>query len=486
MRSPETSAASGRTPTPGGSAPTRLVTEWIDHANVPFDGEVDQLLAGDLDGDGREDILAFHRNALGVDELTVLRLGAAQKLEAIPIGVHARSTLGDFDGDGRLDLAYWANGLFTVDRGMGETFDRITEVHDAFNPHPREAIDYVTEPLPGHGIYAFPQRRIDQSFTVVREHRVHQGGDVVSAGAKERRHVFHYRGPRADAHGRGFLGFSVVEEWDPDRLAETITTYDNVTADQRVYPFAFVPESIQRAVVIDGTGTRARVHRIEFKNEIDHLNGGKTYFVHPAAFRSLEWEEDVSVDLEDKAELHLGAIDGADEHTALRVRHGSSTYDEYGNLLSETRRTLHGVESKTVSTYEKRVDDWLIGLLSTQTTTSATSESFPPPLPRHVAYQYEARGLLCHVFLEKDDPDPSLPEVLTYTRDLEGLVSAVTASAVGVPSRTTHFAYEPSERVHRSQIWNDLGHAQWFLHDDDARGAAGVGGRQRRAHPGKV
>jgi RHS repeat-associated protein len=122
------------------------------------------------------------------------------------------------------------------------------------------------------------------------------------------------------------------------------------------------------------------------------------------------------------------------------------------------------VESTTVSTYEKRVDDWLVGLLSTQTTTSAVGGSFPPPLPRHVAYEYEERGLLCHVFLEKDDPDPSLPEVLTYTRDDEGLVRAVTASAVGVPPRTTHLAYEPLERVHRSQLWNDLGHAQWFLH----------------------
>ncbi|MEO7332297.1 MAG: hypothetical protein ABI193_27220, partial [Minicystis sp.] len=268
-----------------------------------------------------------------------------------------------------------------------------------------------------------------------------------------------------DVHGRGFLGFSTVEEWDPARLAETVTTYDNRTAEGSIYPYAFLPKTIQRAVVIDGSKTRARITRTEVQSQIDHLNGGKTYFVHPVSWKSLEWEEDVTIDLADELELHLGGIDGADEHTALRVRHGSSTHDAFGNVLEEKSTTIHGVDSATVSTYEIREHDWLVGLLESRSTTSSTPGSGSTPTPRHVGYQYDFRGLVCHVYLEKDDPDPAIPAVITYARDAEGLIVGVTASAFKVPQRTTHVAYEPGERVHQSQIWNDLGHSQWFLRD---------------------
>jgi RHS repeat-associated protein len=435
-------------------------------AAIPFDGEHDLLQSGDLDADGKDEILAYHRNALGTDELTILRLGPKDTLEVFPEGLHARSSLGDFDGDGLLDLASWSNGLFTVDRGTGETFDRVSAVYDALVPHPLEAVEYATEPLALYGVVELPSRRMTTAFTVVREHRIFQGSDTDSPATPDHRLRYHYRGPLADLHGRGFLGFSLVTTWDPDRLAETVTTYDNITRQGSVHPFAFLPASIQRAVMIDTHGgKRARIERIDTQYSKDLLDGGKTYFVHPSSFRSLEWEEDVSLDALESAELHLLDIDGADEHSALRVRHGSTTYDAWGNVLIDERRTLHGVETRTVSTYEIRQDDWLIGLLETRVTRSGLAGAHPPPVERHLAYEYTSTGQLCHVFLEKDDLDPSLPEVLTYSRDETGQVVAFSASAIGVPTRTTHVAYDAHERAFVAEVWNDLGHAEWFLHD---------------------
>ncbi|MFO0759772.1 MAG: RHS repeat-associated core domain-containing protein [Byssovorax sp.] len=268
-----------------------------------------------------------------------------------------------------------------------------------------------------------------------------------------------------DVHGRGFLGFSTVIAWEPARQAETVTHYDLETMQGALVPFAFLPKSVEQAVVMDAGPKVARLSRTETVYQVDDLHGGKTHFVHPASFTTLEWEEDVTVAADEQAERHIGAIDGADDHNALRVRHGSSSYDGFGNLLEDTVATAGGVERRAVSTYEVREDDWLIGLLQSRTTTSGDPSAFPTPAPRHTSYTYDDRGLLCHVYIEKDDPDPSIPEVLTYSRDHEGLVRAVTHSAVGVPARTSHVALDPEERVAVVQVWNDLGHSRWVLRE---------------------
>ena len=64
----------------------------------------------------------------------------------------------------------------------------------------------------------------------MREHDIYQGADAASlSGTPSQRHLYNYQDPRSDVHGRGFLGFGTVRHWEPDRIAETITTYDNAT-----------------------------------------------------------------------------------------------------------------------------------------------------------------------------------------------------------------------------------------------------------------
>ncbi|MFO0755488.1 MAG: hypothetical protein U0359_03300 [Byssovorax sp.] len=217
----------------------------------------------------------------------------------------------------QIELASWDTGILTVDRNTGETSDRIDQIYDMFDPLPRE-------------------------------HRVFQGRDLVSNEGQEERRIYHYRGPRMDVHGRGFLGFSTVIAWEPARQAETVIHYDLETMQGALVPFAFLPKSVEQAVVMDAGPKVARLSRTETVYQVDDLHGGKTHFVHPASFTTLEWEEDVTVTADEQAERQIGAIDGADDHNALRVRHGSSTYDGFGNLLEDTVTTVGGVERRAL------------------------------------------------------------------------------------------------------------------------------------------
>jgi RHS repeat-associated protein len=114
------------------------------------------------------------------------------------------------------------------------------------------------------------------------------------------------------------------------------------------------------------------------------------------------------------------------------VRTGQYDYDDYGDVLDAIEKTQGGVTTETAATYDNLTADWLIGLRRTEDVTSYGFGA-PVPAPRRRAYDYDARGLLCHAYTEKDDPDPSIPQAVTFTHDAEGLLRAVTASAVGKP-----------------------------------------------------
>ncbi|MEO7590855.1 MAG: hypothetical protein ABI134_06555, partial [Byssovorax sp.] len=402
----------------------------------------------------------------------------------------APSAIGDFDGDGLLDVLVKADRGQSTDSvtvyhqiGVGTT-DRIVAVNNAgdpgdSDPSARESILYSNTQFADVGATCkYPQRCIRQGFAVVREHDVYQGADLAKSGPPVRRHLYNYEDPRFDVRGRGFLGFGTVREWDADRGAETTTTYDNSTSDDNgihlVYPGALKPKTILRAIPMDVSGHpahgNARLSRIEYSYQLVRLHQGQTYFVHPLAWDALDWEEEVAIDHGDAARVHITEIDGGVEKPVLRRRQGSYLYDEYGNQREAQVVTLHGVSTKTVSTYNNDAVNWLVGQLkTTDVTTSEYGE--PAPAPQHKDYDYDARGLLCHVYTEQNHDSAAIPQLVTFTHDSEGLVSAVTTSAKGKPLRTVHMAYEPTERVYPSETWNDLGQASWTLFDP-ARGVS--------------
>jgi RHS repeat-associated protein len=458
------------------------VIDWqgLDHSDLT----TWRLEVADLDADGRDDLMLVHQT----DDRKVLlfQIDAQGVIHESLAPFLAPSAIGDFDGDGLLDLVVKSAEGDTVtvfhQTGPGTT-DRIVAVNDAgdpgdSDPDARETIRYSNAQIPP-GSCTYPQHCMGQGFAVVTEHDVHEGADVVASGPHRRRQLFTYEDARSDRRGRGFLGFGTVRQWDPDRAAETITTYDNATSDDNgihlVYPGALRPKTVLRVVPMDAPQTTfpdARLSKTTYVDQLDRLNLGQTYFVHPASWETVEWEETVTVDHRDAARVHITGIDGVaavPTHglaLALRTRDGTTKYDAYGNVVDATESTFNGVRSETVSTYQPDVPSWhLDKLVATDVTSYGPGMAVPKAQHKDYDYTTDGRGLLCHVATEVNDPDRSIPEVVTFTHDKEGLVNAITKSAYGKPLRTVHMAYEPTERVYAAETWNDLGQASFLLFD---------------------
>ena len=468
-------------------------TPWPPSEVVEFPPGIDlskpqdwRLDAADLDGDGKDEVLFIHMT----DERKVLRFSFTESsgyngTNVIQSNVpfRAPSVIGDFDGDGLLDVLANKDGIATVYHQTGPgRIDRIIAVNNAGDPgdddkNARETISYSNAQFPDvDAVCRYPQLCPRQGFAVVRERDLYQGAEVAANGSPRRRHFYGYEDPHFDARGRGFLGFGTVREWDADRGAETTTTYDNSTLDDNgirlVYPGAFRPQTVLSVVPMDVTGQahlpQARLSKTSYTYVLNRRNQGQTYFVTPLTWDSLEWEEQVVVDYDDMARVHITGIDGVTEKLALRQRTGTYHYDDYGNELDATVKTLDGVRSAMVSTYAYDFVNWLISEVKT-TDVTVSEHGQALPAPQHRDYDYDKRGLLCHVYTEKNDSNPEIPQLVTFTHDDEGLVIAVTASVKGKPLRTSHIAYDATERIYPSQTWNDLGQASWTLFDP-ARG----------------
>ena len=91
------------------------------------------------------------------------------------------------------------------------------------------------------------------------------------------------------------------------------------------------------------------------------LNSGRTHVVFPHDWRNTTWEEDVVIDWDTTAGVHVTGIDGPVQ-SALRTRIGSARFDDWGGLLNETTETAGGVRTTVATTYEHREADWLLAL----------------------------------------------------------------------------------------------------------------------------
>lgn len=482
--------------------------------SIPHD-ELATLRIGDMDGDGRDDIVSFYNTSLtcncpsgegdpladpkALDSITTTSGGQEHVSVLLSKGdgtfSHQRqdlyagdrsvkrgrpfSLLGDFNGDGRLDILRNQDSALKVLLQSGEVRERVTDVTDENAAVARTSVDYsqVWTDRPGQetNTCAAPLVCVRTGLPVVR--RLTSRESYFDNSIAPQKSVYYtYADPVAHRR-QGFLGFAKVSVWDDDRPAETITTYDvRTTLDGgKHYPFASVPATATTAVPVDPVDyshetfpiaiERARVTRTTSTYEFRPLNGGFTHAVLPKTSRASTWESasDLFPNLDAAglpASPHL-VIKTGEPSTPLRRVDGDTTYDDYGNLVKDHQVTQNGVESTTINHYDLRPAVWLISLCDKQTTTRAEHDGTPAPVTRVVDNHYDERGLLDTVWVEKGNLNDQLRSTTAYEIDDAGVVTKSTVSTPGLDDQVTHIEYgtpfsgQPDEEIYASQVWGE-------------------------------
>jgi RHS repeat-associated protein len=443
----------------------------------------------DVDGDGRSDIVSFHKLptpnitlllSKGTGVFTQVDLDQDPGFQDI-VGGWGSSQFGDFNGDGHPDIVKISDGSMVVLAQDPSYSDRLLSVTDELTKWARETITYSNEwsdrpDDKGSYTCAYPLHCIRHGFPVVRSvqsraHLVDPSFLDVQVGARWT--YYSYEDPVSDLRGRGFLGFGTFHVWDPQRPMETITKFDQRTKDGTIYPGAFRPKSVTTIVPIltqDEVAAapllaNARVTESEYWYELRSLNSGISHAVFPYSSTTKEWEQPVTIDwatygFSTSGRHLIGVYD--DFAFPLREVARATELDDYGNTLLSWSWTLGGVTEGVSNTYEYRPLDWLISLPH-EHCVRKTEEAAPgtPSVRRCETYTHDFSGRVATASIEEGDLNPDIPETTTFAYDTLGLSTSITFEAAGIASRTAHTEYEPvfpgqpDERVFPSQVWAD-------------------------------
>ena len=453
---------------------------------VALPAQQTDLRIADLNGDGRDDIVAFHAATTvsisrGDGSFTSGDIAADGGANDPEVG-RSTSQLGDFDGDGRADIVRITNNQMTVLTHNSTGFEeRMTAVSDEGATHWREHVTYSRawsdhpEKTTSYAS-AYPLRSVRSGLVVARQ--VTSWAHFVdnSPGNVARVMRYSFDDPVADVRaGGGFVGFGTFTVWDPRRPSQTVTAYEHRTQkDGKRYPLARTPSMVTTAVpiltqaqVAQAPGNaKARVTRTRYTPEYRPLDPpGTRYAVLPNTSATKEWEQQVTITW---AELpgtqtvsHLGSLT---EPGNAPVRVDTDVdVDGTGSTTKATRQTAGGITETARIDYEYRTPAgpvWITFPLPwKQSIERAEAGGDPGAVTRRTEYHHDSALRLDAVYVEKDNPDASLRRTTTYEYTDYGSVRRVVQSADGLPDRDTRFEYtpvwagQPAEEVYSSQVW---------------------------------
>jgi RHS repeat-associated protein len=469
----------------GTSFPSCVVANFTGRGSEPVCDDLPypwRTTVFDSDGDGRDELYEYFAQTVAgsflVTQVQHVYWDDAGKRHDEPVTQTPLMT-GDFNGDGLPDAIFYdmvQQKTFAA-LNAGATRDVMVGVRNETAPKPMETVTY-SQRWSASTVYektcAYPQTCMRQGMNVVVERDVYQGSDV----DKYEHNFFNYEDPREDVYGRGFLGFATVRTWNPDRLSETITEFDNATSVNGVY-FAMMPSRVSLYTAI-GAVDGARGHYnvrgsvVNSKYAVD-APSKRSYFRHPTTWDSAEWETDASIDMTLGIAKHF--VFAGPAPIALRQRTGEVWFDSYGNQTYSRSETVGGVKTEVTATYDEFPKIWLISEL-TQTLTTVTEPGNGSPVPRQVSYTYGKSGELTSNTIENASSDAAIKYTTSFKYNSDGLVVSKTGSQsaflsplppgaplpVGDADRSVYTEYDPDEGIFPRKIWNDLGHVVRMLY----------------------
>nr|WP_297385336.1 FG-GAP-like repeat-containing protein [uncultured Roseateles sp.] len=306
----------------------------------PYDASVhatSQML-GDMDRDGRLDLFT----GSAICQLNDVAATPCQVLQGAELPFFLSGNMkGDFNGDGLLDHAYYdlPNRQWTIrlmgNGGYPDLLQTITEGSGRVLRFEYAGIeDPAVHTVGAQAVY--PQRNQTSGIAVVKRMQTSNGvGGWLTTD-------YRYEGARLDLQGRGSLGFSGFAAID--RTTNVTTT---ITLDQQ-FPYTGVEKS-KRSVHQNGVVLEQTTNEYASVATV-----GTSRFIYPRSSQTVQKD-----------------LNGAMLPTRSRRVDGDSGIDAYGNVrrMVDTVTEPGGAiyETLTVTEYENREADWLLGLKRRET-----------------------------------------------------------------------------------------------------------------------
>ncbi len=370
---------------------------------------------------------------------------------AKPIAPRFRPATADLNGDGREDILAFTDqdsGIATIFLSGGP-FDLLSEVDDGSNPLdsgnpgylPSVAITYDTMIDRSMASLA-PMSAAAQGDTTYRSradaandcsytHSCAAGSSLVvsryafnNGANKARKFAVQYRDGRVDGRGRRSLGFGSVVQRDLDTGAGKVVFNDNITYDGslRAYPYAGQP----RETWSWAPGLVTQPQPLQFNVTYDSrllvtisTNDGKSYFTG-TAFEQVEEREGLYDPGQTLYENAANKQQWPLVSSSLTVQNldafGNVTFSHFSNVEADVSIDTH----RTVANLQA---DWLLGEVTDEVVCSAAGGETQC---RGTHRDFDELGSV-KTASRVDGGDPSAALEISYSRDAFGHVIKTTA-----------------------------------------------------------
>jgi len=374
----------------------------------------------------------------------------------------------DMDGDGFPEIYAGGSVYAHVRDGYGKA-DALIGIHDGLAKDTNVSYAAIAsdassaDPLYERGTTCqYPQQCLSSGLWVVNHYSTSAdwseagkptGAPGSSLGPAVEFFDFRYADARADARGRGFLGFAKKVETNGNTHAITETSFDNGETDTGFgYPRANHPSSMLRTTQLSGSTYRSQYSSTKYR--VTPVLNGLTALVQPLEVLAHTEENEGTPDVPG-----LGSA-------AISSSTTSYQFDDFGNLALQETTYANGDVYRVSAHFDqnRQPGKWLLSLPRDSSETSVVgsrsvsrtrsfdtdpatglirSEKVQPSgdasVAQSITYEHNALGQVTHVAAAATDPLTSaqmVREIWTTFDDFDGIFPATQTNSLGQVTRS--------------------------------------------------